>query len=159
MSQPLNLVGDDGGTLLIRHQTRTLLHGCPSGVMLEVEHVFRIPGQQSHPDMEVRALEVSHDLEALLPYEVLLILNQEKRNRQCCSSGEAVLAQGGESDVRHYLNADVGLAADDGPRPWLRGVKGYHHVDLAPVQAVGHGQLATVHRSVPIIAKTDECVI
>jgi hypothetical protein len=54
-------------------------------------------------------------LKALLPYGVLQIQNQEKRDRQCYSSGMAVLAQGGESDVRHHLNAGVGLAADDGP--------------------------------------------
>jgi hypothetical protein len=33
----------------------------------------------------------------LLPYGVLLIPHREKRDRQCCSNGEAVLAQGGES--------------------------------------------------------------
>jgi hypothetical protein len=59
----------------------------------------------------MRALEVGHGLKTLLPYGVLLILNQEKRDRQCCSSGEVVLAQRGESDVRHQLNAGVGLAA------------------------------------------------
>jgi hypothetical protein len=51
--------------------------------------------------MEVRALEVGHGLKTLLPHEVLPIQNQEKRDRQCCSSGEVVLTQGGESDVRH----------------------------------------------------------
>jgi hypothetical protein len=71
--------------------------------------------------MEVRALEVGHGLKTLLPYGVLLIPNWEKRDRQCCSSGEAVLAQEGESDVRHQLNAGVGLAVNDGPRPWLCG--------------------------------------
>jgi hypothetical protein len=65
--------------------------------------------------MEVSTLEVRHSLKTLLPYEVLLILNQEKRDRQCCSSGEVVLAQGGESDVRHQLNGGVRLATDDGP--------------------------------------------
>jgi hypothetical protein len=109
--------------------------------------------------MEVRALEVGHDLMMLLPYWVLLIPNQEKRDRQCCSSGEVVLAQGGESDVRHHHNACVGLAADDGPRPWLRGDEGYHHADLALVRAVARGQSATIDRSVTIVAKTDECVI
>jgi hypothetical protein len=43
--------------------------------------------------VEVRALKVRHGLKTLLPYEVLLIPNQEKRDRQCCSSGEAVLTQ------------------------------------------------------------------
>jgi hypothetical protein len=84
--------------------------------VLEVEHVLRIPSQQSHPSVEVRALEVRHGLEALLPSRVVLLLNREKRDRQYYSSGEVVLVQGGESDVRHHLNAGVGLAADDGPR-------------------------------------------
>jgi hypothetical protein len=97
--------------------------------------------------MEVRALEVGHGVKTLLPYGVLLILNWKKRDRQCCSSGEVVLAQGGESDVRLQLNAGVRLPADDGPRPWLRGVEGYHHAELALVHAVVHGQLPTVHRS------------
>jgi hypothetical protein len=65
--------------------------------------------------MEVRALEVGHSLKALLPFKVLLILNQEKHDRQCCSSGETILAQGGESDVHHHLNAGGGLTANDGP--------------------------------------------
>jgi hypothetical protein len=85
--------------------------------------------------VEVRTLEVGHGLKTLLPYGVLLILNWEK----CDSSGEAVLAQGGQSDVRHQLNASVGLAANDGPRPRLHGVKGYHHIDLTLVHAMDHG--------------------
>jgi hypothetical protein len=127
--------------------------------VLEVEQVLCIPGQQSHPGVELRALEVGHGLKVLLPHEILLIPNQEKRDRQCCSSGEAVLAQEGESDVHHHFNAGVGLAADDGHRPRLCGVKGYHHADLTPVQTMGHGQSATVDWSVPIVAKTDECVV
>jgi hypothetical protein len=49
--------------------------------------------------VEVRALEVEHGLKALLPYGVLLILNWEKHDRQCCCTGEAVLAQRGAGDV------------------------------------------------------------
>jgi hypothetical protein len=109
--------------------------------------------------MEVRALEVEHGLKTLLPYGVLLILNQEKHDRQCCSSGEVILAQGGESDVRHQLNAGVGLTVDDGPRPRLRGVEGYCHADLTLVHAMGRRQSATVDRSVPVVAKTNECVV
>jgi hypothetical protein len=60
---------------------RTLLHPRPGGVMLEVEQVLHVPGQQSHPGVEVQALEVGHDLKALLPYRVLLIPNWEKRDR------------------------------------------------------------------------------
>jgi hypothetical protein len=82
---------------------------------------------------------VRHSLKALLPYGVLLIPNQEKRDRHCYNSGEVVLAQGGESDVHHHLNAGVGLAAIDGPRPWLHGFKWYRDANLALVHAVGHG--------------------
>jgi hypothetical protein len=159
MTQPLNLSCGGGSTLLVCHQTRTLLPGCPRGVVLEVEQVLRVHGQRSHPGVEVRALEVRHSLKTLLPYEVLLIPNWEKRDRQCCSSSEVVLTQGGESDVRHQLNAGVGLAADDGPRPWLRGVERYHHADLTLVHVMGRGQSATVDQSVPVIAKTDECIV
>jgi hypothetical protein len=71
--------------------------------------------------VEVRALEVGHGLKALLPYGVLLIPNQENHDRQCCSSDEAVLTQGGEC---HHLNAGVGLAADDRPDHGSVGSKG-----------------------------------
>jgi hypothetical protein len=62
MPQPLNLAGGGSGTLLLCRQTHTLLHACPGGVVLKVEQILRVPGQRSHPDMEVRALEVGHDL-------------------------------------------------------------------------------------------------
>jgi hypothetical protein len=74
--------------------------------------------------MEVRALEVRHGLKALLPYGVHLISNREKRDRQCCNSGVAVLAQGGEGDVRHHLNASVGLTADNNHDHGFVGSKG-----------------------------------
>jgi hypothetical protein len=109
--------------------------------------------------MEVKVLEVGHGLKTLLSYGVLPIPNWEKRDKQCCGSGEAVLAQGGESHVRHQLNAGVGLTTDDGPQPRLHGVKGYHHADIALVCAMGCGQSATVDRSVPMVTKTDECVV
>jgi hypothetical protein len=159
MPQPLNLTGGGSDTLLVHRQMRMLLHACPSGVVLKVEQVLCIPGQRSHPDVEVWALEVGYGFKTLLPYGVLLILNREKRDRQCCSSGEVVLTQGGESNVRHQLNAGVGLAADDELRPQLRRVKGYHHADLELVHAVGRGQSATVDRSIPVVGKTDECVV
>jgi hypothetical protein len=124
MPQPLNLSCGGGGTLLIRHQMHKLLPGCPGGVVLEVEQVLHVLGQQIHPNVEVWALEVGYDLKTLLPYGVLLIPNREKRDRQCCSSDEAVLSQGGESHLCHQLNNGVRLAIDDGPRPQLHGVKG-----------------------------------
>jgi hypothetical protein len=45
MPQPPNLSCGSGGTLLVRRQTRTLLSGCPHGVVLEVEHVLHVLGQ------------------------------------------------------------------------------------------------------------------
>jgi hypothetical protein len=159
MPRPLNLAGGGGGTLLVRRQMHTLLPDYPSSVVLEVEQVLRVPSQRSHPIVEVRALEIEHDLKALLPYRVLLILNREKHDRQCCSSGEAVLTQGGESYVRHLLNVGVRLDTDNRPQPQLRGVEGYRHADLAPIHAMGHGQSAMVDQSIPIVAKTDECIV
>jgi hypothetical protein len=45
MPQPLNLTCGGGGTLLVCHQTRTLLLGCPGSVVLEVEQVLCVFGQ------------------------------------------------------------------------------------------------------------------
>jgi hypothetical protein len=45
MPQPLNLTGGGSGTLLVRRQTRTLLHACPSSVVLKVEQVLHVPDQ------------------------------------------------------------------------------------------------------------------
>jgi hypothetical protein len=64
MPQPLKEMGGGDGTLLIRHQTHTLLHARPGGVVLKVEQVL------------LHALEVGHGLNVLLPYGVLLILNR-----------------------------------------------------------------------------------
>jgi hypothetical protein len=144
MPQPLNPMGGGSGTLLVRRQMCMLPHPHPGDVVLKVEQVLRVPSQRSHPGVEVRALEVRHGLKTLLSYGVLLILNREKNNRQCCSSGEVVLAQRGESDVGHHLNASVGLAADDGPQPWLCRDEGYHHPNLAHVQVVDPKQSAMV---------------
>jgi hypothetical protein len=108
--------------------------------------------------MEVRALKVGHGHKTLLPYGVLLIPDQKKRDRQCGGSGEAVLTQRGESDVLHHLNTGVRLTINDGPRPWLRRVDGYHHA-ITSVQVVDPGQLAMVDRSVPVVTQTDECIV
>jgi hypothetical protein len=59
--------------------------------VLQVKQVLRVPGQRSHPGVEVRALKVGHGHKTLLPYGVLLIPDRKKRDRQCGSSGEAVL--------------------------------------------------------------------
>jgi hypothetical protein len=91
MPQPLNLAGGGSGTLHVCHQMRTLLPGRPGGVVPKVEQVLHIPGRRSHPDVEVRALEVRHSIKALQTYGVLLILNRKKHDRRCCCSSEAVL--------------------------------------------------------------------
>jgi hypothetical protein len=101
--------------------------------VLKVEQVLHVPGQRSHPSMEVRALEVGHGHKMLLPYEVLLIPDRKNRDRQCDGNGEAVLTQRGESDVCHHLNIGVGLATDDRPQPWLHRVNKYRHANLAPI--------------------------
>jgi hypothetical protein len=127
--------------------------------VLLVEQALRVPGQRSHPDVEVRALEVEHGRKTLLPYGVLLIPDRKKRDRQCGGSGEVVLTQRGEGNVHHHLNAGIRLVVDDGPRPWPHTVKGYHHADLALVQVVDLRQSATVDRSISVVAKTDKCVV
>jgi hypothetical protein len=52
MPQPLNLTSGGSGTLLAHHQTHTLLHACPGGVVLKGEQVLCVPGQQSDLDMK-----------------------------------------------------------------------------------------------------------
>jgi hypothetical protein len=108
--------------------------------------------------VEVRALEVRQDLKVLLPYGVLLIMNWEKCDRQCCYSGEAVLTQGGEGDVRHHLDAGVGHAADDGPRPRLHAVKG---IIMLTSQCPSHGPWTVDNGSLvhPVIAEMQECIV
>jgi hypothetical protein len=109
--------------------------------------------------VEVRAVKVGYGLKVLLPYRVLLILNREKCDRQRRCSCEAVLAQGGEGDVRHHFNAGVGLTTDDRPLPWVRGVKWYCHANLAPVQVMNPGQSTMVDRSVVVVTKANECIV
>jgi hypothetical protein len=77
--------------LLVCGQKHTLLHVGPGDVVLHVEQELRVLGRRNHNNAEVGPLEDGHGLKALLPYGVLLILNQEKRNRQCCRSAEAAL--------------------------------------------------------------------
>jgi hypothetical protein len=107
----------------------------------------------------VRVPAVRRGLKALPPHKVLLIPNQKKSGRQCCCSGEVALAQLSESGVRHHLNSSVGLTGDDGPRPRLQGVDGYHHAVLADFHTMDHGHPATVDRGVALVAETAECVV
>jgi hypothetical protein len=107
----------------------------------------------------VRALEVGHGRKTLLPYGVLLILDRKERNRQCGGSGEAVLTQRGEGDVRHHLNAVSGSLSMTEPDHGLAGSKGYHHANLTLVQVVDPRQSTAVDWSVPVVAKTDVCFV
>jgi hypothetical protein len=52
-----------------------LLHDGSGGVMLQVEQVLDVLGHRSHAGVEVRILEVGHDLKAMLPHKIFLILN------------------------------------------------------------------------------------
>jgi hypothetical protein len=51
------------------------------------------------------------------------------------------------------------LPAYDVPKPWVCGVKWYHHANLTPVQVMNPGKSTTVDHSVPIVTKADECVV
>jgi hypothetical protein len=127
--------------------------------MLQVEQLLCILGHRSHADADVRALEIRHGLKALLPHKGFLILNWEKRTWHHNGSGEVTLAQRGERDVGHLLDSSVGLAADDGPHPWIFLVEGYRHAGLAYVQTIGHRQAAGVDRDFPVIAEMEECIV
>jgi hypothetical protein len=74
--------------------------------------------------VEVRPHEVGHSLKALLPYKVPLIPNRENRDRQCCCSGEVVLAQGGEGDVAIVSTPVPGSQPMMDPDHGFEGLKG-----------------------------------
>jgi hypothetical protein len=114
----------------------TLLHDGPGGVVLQVGQVLCVFGQRNQTSAEVRALEVGHNLKALLPHMVLLITIREKWARHHRGSGDAALTQGGECDMCHLLDGSVGLAANKGSHPRHHRVEGYHHVDFTHVQAM-----------------------
>jgi hypothetical protein len=109
--------------------------------------------------MEVGALEVGHDLMALLLYGVLLITKREERDMHLYGSGEVALTQGGEGDECRLLNGVIELAADDGPYPRLHGVEGYHQTDIIHIRAMGPREAVAVERDVPFVAETYECVV
>jgi hypothetical protein len=48
---------------------------------------------------------------------------------------------------------------NDSCHPRLRRVKGYHHIDLAPLLAMGHRHATAVDRDVPVVAELAECVV
>jgi hypothetical protein len=109
--------------------------------------------------VEVGALEVRHGLKALLPYGVLLIMNQEEHDRHLCGSDEAALTLGSEGNECRLLDGVVELAVDDSPHPWLHRVEGYCQDDLTHIQAMGLRPAALVDRNVSVVAELKECVI
>jgi hypothetical protein len=58
----------------------TLLQACPGGVVLKVEQVLCIPGQRSHPSVEVRTHEVGDGLKTVTPtfYKNKILSTQER---------------------------------------------------------------------------------
>jgi hypothetical protein len=106
----------------------------------------------------VWALEVRHDLKALLPLELLLIVDWEQRDRHGGGGGETTLTQGGESHMCHLLDGIINLTANDGSRPWCRGVKGYLHPDLTNIQDMGPKRTTGVEGDIPVRAKADNCI-
>jgi hypothetical protein len=66
--------------LLKRAQVQTLLDDGPASAGLQVKHVLRVLGQCSHASVEVRALEVGHDLKTLLSHRILLVTYQKEHD-------------------------------------------------------------------------------
>jgi hypothetical protein len=79
--------------------------------------VLRVPGQRSHAGVEVRPLEVGHDLKALLPHRILLVTDQKERDWHRGGVGEAALTQGGECDLCRLLDSFIQLDPNDGCHP------------------------------------------
>jgi hypothetical protein len=128
-------------------------HAC---VVLQVEQVPHVLGHLRPTGAEVWTGEVAHDLEELLPLGLLLITDQEERNRHVSDVSEAMLTKCGEGDVRHLLNSVINLAPHDGSLPWHRGVNGYLHLDITNVQAVGLKGMAVVDGNQPVVAELDK---
>jgi hypothetical protein len=74
--------------------------------------------------VEVRALEVGHSRKTLLPYGVLLIPDQKKRDRQCGGSGAVVLTQRGEAMCAIISMPVSGSLSMTDPDHGLTGSKG-----------------------------------
>jgi hypothetical protein len=106
MPQSLDMLLEEG-------HPQTELDNSLDGVPLLVEHVLHVLGHRSHASMEVRALRVGHVLKALPPLGLLLLMDQELRDRHRNGVIEVALTHGGEGDVCCLLNHLVQLDADD----------------------------------------------
>jgi hypothetical protein len=76
--QLLQLTQSSSGVVLISYQKHTLLHANLGSVLLKVEQVLRVLGQQRCLGTEVRVPTVRRVLKALPPDGVLLMPNQVK---------------------------------------------------------------------------------
>jgi hypothetical protein len=153
--KPLHRVQCECSLLDVRVQMHTQLDDDPTGVVLQVEQVPRILGQKSGTSTEVWAGEVTHGLVALVPLRFILILNWEECNQCVGGGGEAALKQESESHVCHLLDGVIHLIANDGSPPCCRGVKGYIHLDLTHLQAVGMKGTAAVDRDQPVVVESN----
>jgi hypothetical protein len=63
-----------------------------AGVVLQVEQVPHVLGHLCRTGTEVRTGEVPHDLQALSPLGLLLMVDQEERDRCVGGGGEAAFA-------------------------------------------------------------------
>jgi hypothetical protein len=78
----------DGGVAFIAcSHTQALLDDGPGEVVLQVERVLHVLSHPNHTGVEIRALEVGHGLNVLLPYGIPLITNQEERDWHHDGSG------------------------------------------------------------------------
>jgi hypothetical protein len=136
-----------------------LSHDGPVSACLQVKHVLRVPSQCSHASVEVGPLRVGHNLKALLPHRILLVMDRKERDWHRGSVGEAGLTQGGECELCRLLVGLIQLNTDDSCHPGLHRVEGYHHIDLALVLVMGHRHAAAVDRSVPVVAELAECIV
>jgi hypothetical protein len=114
----------EDGLLLICIQTRTLLDDGATGVVLEVEQVLCVLGQLSPPGIELHAGEVTSCLQVLTPLGLLLVPNQEQRDRRVGQVGEVSLKHGDERHVCHVVNDVIQVASNDGSGPWCLGSMG-----------------------------------
>jgi hypothetical protein len=127
-----------------------LSHDGPAGAGLQVKQVLRIPSQCSHASVEVGPLGVGHSLKALLPHGILLVaaVSARRVSHREVSATCAVCSTVSSSStpMTVAIHGSIGL-------------RGYHHIDLTLILAMGHRHAAAVDRSVPFVAELAECVV
>jgi hypothetical protein len=104
----------------------------------------------------VWAGEVTHDLEALSPLELLPNVDREEHDQRVRVVSETALAECGEGNICHLLDSIINLTLADVSLPLHRGVVGYLHSDLIGIQAVGLKGTAVVNGNQPIVAVSNK---